>query len=408
MDPSNPDLLELIWHAWQTRVKPLIDKDPDELVRRLARRRSGMMQRPPRAWCLAVRASDHRINPATALCVSEDAAYPPATRGYGREVFAEHEVTLDARLVRQLVRPIFIAKPGFDQAELAKMLGCTPQNLAYAVRRGVFRVHHVRGLGGKWCKPIPVLYTDRPIDPGRQSWQQDDPLWGTMWKYLCERVPDDLCQTLTRVPAIADFGSRKPRRCGPEGPTFTGWRWLCPSCRKRCRTIFYPLPPVHGLKLLDRDVPPRGAPGGWDDNDPDARAEPLRTFACTRCHNVLYFTRFDAEKWNHLISHLTGGLMFGRDVPRPSWYVQRRTRPFRPQLHRRPSRRRAEILAALRRGLTIKQIALHLRTSAAAGYMHARELYRQHGVKNQAALRAKLASEDRHARQEIRMNSNRA
>src|SRR5205814_6945916 len=38
--------------------------DPKELPRRLARRRLPIMTRPPRAWRLAVRASDRRITEA--------------------------------------------------------------------------------------------------------------------------------------------------------------------------------------------------------------------------------------------------------------------------------------------------------------------------------------------------------
>src|SRR4051812_36791501 len=76
------DILELISVAWE-KLRPGIEKDPDELARRLARRRAGMMRRPPRAWCLAARASDTRINPASAACVPEDAAYPANCLGPG-------------------------------------------------------------------------------------------------------------------------------------------------------------------------------------------------------------------------------------------------------------------------------------------------------------------------------------
>src|SRR5688572_483421 len=103
------DLLNLIGHAWETRVKPILDRDPDELQRRLARRRAGMMRRPPRAWCLAIRASDQRINPATAACVPEEAAYLPSQLGpdhYQRDyMIGRHEVTITAPLLREICRP---------------------------------------------------------------------------------------------------------------------------------------------------------------------------------------------------------------------------------------------------------------------------------------------------------------
>ena len=62
--------LKLLRDAWKRKVLPLIRKDRAELARRLARRGAGMMRRPPRAWCLAVRASDQRVNPESAVCAA--------------------------------------------------------------------------------------------------------------------------------------------------------------------------------------------------------------------------------------------------------------------------------------------------------------------------------------------------
>jgi hypothetical protein len=60
-----------IMNAWW-RVKPLLLADPEELARRLARRKKAGLVRPPRGYCLAVRASDRRM-----------------TRGSGRRYLAE-------------------------------------------------------------------------------------------------------------------------------------------------------------------------------------------------------------------------------------------------------------------------------------------------------------------------------
>src|SRR5882672_4856268 len=57
------DVDRLILEAWE-KLGPRIMGDPEELARRLARRRMGILTRPVRAWCLAVRASDTRITPA--------------------------------------------------------------------------------------------------------------------------------------------------------------------------------------------------------------------------------------------------------------------------------------------------------------------------------------------------------
>src|SRR5438093_9230607 len=52
-----------IRQSW-LRVRNQILSDPQELHRRLARRRLKSLTRPPRAWCIAIRASDRRITPA--------------------------------------------------------------------------------------------------------------------------------------------------------------------------------------------------------------------------------------------------------------------------------------------------------------------------------------------------------
>src|SRR5882672_10924239 len=52
-----------IEEAWVSLRRRILS-DPDELRRRLARRRIKSLVRPPRAWCIAVRASDRRITPA--------------------------------------------------------------------------------------------------------------------------------------------------------------------------------------------------------------------------------------------------------------------------------------------------------------------------------------------------------
>jgi hypothetical protein len=54
------DLDSAILTAW-ARIRPILQSDPDELAARLARRRSQLLLRPPRAWCLAVRATDRRL-----------------------------------------------------------------------------------------------------------------------------------------------------------------------------------------------------------------------------------------------------------------------------------------------------------------------------------------------------------
>ena len=69
------ELERSILDAWK-RVGPAVLADPRELTRRLARRRTNIILHPPRAWCLAVRASDRRINARTAAITPEHAIDP--------------------------------------------------------------------------------------------------------------------------------------------------------------------------------------------------------------------------------------------------------------------------------------------------------------------------------------------
>src|SRR5438874_868644 len=57
------ELERAIREAW-LNLRGKILNDPQELQRRLARRRMKSLTRPPRAWCIAIRASDRRITPA--------------------------------------------------------------------------------------------------------------------------------------------------------------------------------------------------------------------------------------------------------------------------------------------------------------------------------------------------------
>src|SRR5436190_2593027 len=112
-EKSMSELSQLLVDAWN-EIWPKLKNDPDELARRLARRRTPALTRPLRAFCLAVRAADRRINPATARIVPEDAAYPHSHfpkehRPYFE--YREHSVTLDAALLKRICRPVRIGPP---------------------------------------------------------------------------------------------------------------------------------------------------------------------------------------------------------------------------------------------------------------------------------------------------------
>src|SRR3954451_3873555 len=60
------DLESELHSAW-LRVAANFSDDGHDLARRLARRRRAVLMRPPRAWCLALRASDSRLDDHTTI-----------------------------------------------------------------------------------------------------------------------------------------------------------------------------------------------------------------------------------------------------------------------------------------------------------------------------------------------------
>jgi hypothetical protein len=179
--------------AWQ-RVKSLIAADPDELRKRLHRHRQPAMNRMPRARCLAVRANDLRIEGTLVPRGGADAR--------------RHEVTLDSREIRRLCAPVEIDPPGESLQEVAAKLGVTRMGLLPARLRNVFQVRHVAGLGGYWGHPVPILYTEKKLDPNARLFGLADPIWGWLSRDLHERIPTDFQQTVVRVPCILPLAWR--------------------------------------------------------------------------------------------------------------------------------------------------------------------------------------------------------
>src|SRR3989440_11277909 len=107
-----------IREAW-LRLRGKILSDAQELQRRLARRRMKSLTRPPRAWCIAIRASDRRITPMHWLITPQHAMdlnhpehpYEPI----------EHEVTIQTDAIQRYCHPVSFSRA--DAVEVAEMLG---------------------------------------------------------------------------------------------------------------------------------------------------------------------------------------------------------------------------------------------------------------------------------------------
>src|SRR5262245_58713960 len=95
------DIAKTLNQAWQ-RIAPKLDRDPDELRRRLARRRSALIDHPPRAWCLAIRATDTRL--ASYICSPSH----PSTHWPSHT----EQILLDSHALQGLCAPVWIEPPG--------------------------------------------------------------------------------------------------------------------------------------------------------------------------------------------------------------------------------------------------------------------------------------------------------
>jgi len=101
-------------------------------------------------------------------------------------------------------------------------------------------------------------------------------------------------------------------------------------------------------------------------------------------------TRTDNRAWNLLVSHLTRGLLYGRDVPKPAWYKTERKRARTRILNGRPAIKREAIFNRMKLGWTIDQITADLliaRTYVTQSIIH---ICKQERVQDRHQLAAKL------------------
>jgi len=399
------DLKDTFLTAW-SRIKPLLDANPDERLRRLARRHTARLQRPPREWCIALRANDLRLTPLHVPMVPDRA---PAR-------LLPHKVHLTAPVVRALTHPIDSGLPRAALKDFAKSLGVKPAVVLAQARAGQLELTRIKGLEHKSDRwgGIPLVSTARkPLAPGFLNRHRGpDPVWGTWWHDLAQTIPADFEQVIDRVPiAHADvtashlpiahtdptvlcnpitFG--QPARRGPRPPApgpdhprrFWGWRWLCPACHQTCRLLFYPTPvplPQCITQYLKRHL-------ARDDRDAN---DPAPTFACVKCHRVRGGLSWGSkDAWNHIVTLLSAGLLFGHEVEIPAFVRRHRkfSAPKRPQ--NRPSPKRHQVEQLLLQNLTYPQIAKELAISEKTVAYHTLAARKAHHVQTNDELKQRL------------------
>ena len=364
------DLDRALFEAWN-RVGARLLGDGEELRKRLGRRGNRRFARPLRAWCVAVRANDHRINDAHALVEPQHALSLEALAHPGR--YAEHRITLDRPLLERVCGGVRITAPGEPADHIAQKLGCHYTSLRSQRRNGVLSTALKQGLMGRRGRAVPLVYNPTYLDPQARGRAGADDIFAGSWMLNAEMVPEGFAQTLTRIPRY-----RQERRC----ERFQGWFWVCPRCGETARTLYYPVEQPDLPTMLGFE-PAMAAP----------LPRPRPEFACYHCHGVLCFSRMSlVNDWNVMIMHCTGGLMYGKEVKKPEWLKEERK-----TARRRPTREyaapRREMLEQLlvETEMSYAEIAAEVGIRVGNVRTQTYNIFKRHGVGNRAELKVLLA-----------------
>ena len=338
-----------MWAAWQSIESRVLGNDID--LRRRLDRRAKMFQSVPRPLCLAIKASDHRITEMS------DHLSDRHDTDKGNET--EHDVLLPAHTIKDLCRPVELY---WGQAfrKLAGQLGAPRQVPRRLEQRGILRARRIAKLGGQRGLPVPLVDSPVPataapdarqwehygceklLDPGAWGYTAPDKLLAPYWHDLSLRLPDWFAQTLRRQPVF---------RVHAGHLRFMHWVWLCPQCNRQVNTIYLPLgasdfAAMHNIKL--QNDPLRHADSSIKNQK--SKIENLPSLACQRCHHIFGLARTPksiSKTWSLLIAHISGGLLFGREVKRPASFSAIRKNKYTGFAAPRPSPRRDELEAYL-------------------------------------------------------------
>src|SRR5262245_8051902 len=124
--PAMADIEQLILQAWE-RVKPTL-RTENQIRRRLARMRKPALSRPPRDWCLVIRASDHRLPstlhlPSSILDSDPSTLHSPPSTLHNREQTETQRIQITAKVLRMLCEPVTLQPGGDIWDNVARQLG---------------------------------------------------------------------------------------------------------------------------------------------------------------------------------------------------------------------------------------------------------------------------------------------
>lgn len=414
--------------AIDTALARLLDRmrrDPEEAARRASRAAHSCHRRPVSPWRLAIRASDRRIDH---ICHLSD---PDKAR-----LRCPHGVLITCDAAIELCSPVRIDWPGVDWRIAADRLGLSRIALHHWIKSGVFQVSYcyARAAGRPGGKKVPFVWAPSPLDPMAVLGRAPHPAWGTLWQHMAEDVPVEHAWSLLREPHFV-------QRRGPY-EDFLGWRWVCPGriwpipdgvtpVEPAPQEQIQPLHPIHGggtlfadladvetphmitihdqrywhvpcgraVKIVYLPMPPWTVPdalGLWDllaehgiPPPPDHRREP---FACAHCWGLRTGSLLGSHGWNRFISYISGGLLYGHEVPRVGAESEQRrlNRYHRCHLKEKVPGRRCEILRQVREGSPYRTIARDLGITSSTVFWYAKQAMAEHNVTTRRELEARL------------------
>jgi hypothetical protein len=354
------DALDIILTDAWNRMSKRLRENRVSALKRSRRRFKGVLTRPMREWCLVIRASDTRITAGNALIDACGERAIPHPEGEGElAAIGRHEphtLLLTGKLIRELTKPITIPWPGVTYEEAAKICGREYKTMKGWIlrssKKGHFKIDYYRefkfpestrrsknGQSGR-----PYVWTPSPIDPNNFEGRAPHPVWGTLWQWMWEKLPQEHEFEVQRVPMTR---MRNGKEC------FRGWNFVCPGrldvegnltgCGRRCTYLYAPQTMwTLAQALCDGsetgfELPPpevSGLTGEWFPgmSDPVKDAtHGMRSFACKECWRVRSACMAKSDGWNEFVSQISGGLLYGRDVPRPAEIcpVKRKKREYR-------------------------------------------------------------------------------
>ncbi|MEM9348079.1 MAG: hypothetical protein AAGB26_15835 [Planctomycetota bacterium] len=220
----------------------------------------------------------------------------------------------------------------------------------------------------------PVVWSDWQLDPGAVKGRPPAKWWGTLWESLAEKIPAEFEQVIERVPRFVPY----PDRDGKKRGRFRGWWWKCPGlnqcskaadgirglksersqpiskpvkprppmpsaalgCGRLVSTLYAPLPiwTVGRYLGIEEGLEVEGLSGEWLPGVMDRWAG-RRRLACEHCWKVRRVSFADHRGWNELVTYLSGGLLYGHEVEKPSYFQYERRRAY---AKRRKKRREKE------------------------------------------------------------------